>query len=101
MSDIAAVVVSGAVSLILLLSGLLLNRRLGLTDAQKAYVGTLEGMNDALEDQVRSLREELAGVKTSLEEAHKLIASLERQVRELTSENLDLRRRIDFPGRDR
>jgi predicted nuclease with TOPRIM domain len=100
-SDLYAVVVPVIVAFIIALSGAIAIRRYAgpaqqaLLVAQQALAETQKGRMQLLIDerselvaQVKALTIEITGLRTD-------VSSLERQLRELTKENLDLRRSLN------
>lgn len=70
------------------------NRKSGLSEAQEAYQGVLEGMNKTMTSRVSDLEKQVEKLVAKNEALETKVQDLEGQVRELTRENLDLSRRL-------
>lgn len=78
--------------------GYYFNRRSGLSDAQEAYQGVLEGMNKTMTNRVSDLERQVERLITRNEALEEKVGDLEGHVRDLTRENLDLARRLLAAG---
>jgi len=78
--------------------GYYFNRKSGLSDAQEAYQGVLEGMNKTMASRVADLEKQVEKLVAKNESLEAKVDDLEGQVRELTRENLDLSRRLIAAG---
>lgn len=78
--------------------GYYFNRKSGLSDAQEAYQGVLEGMNKTMTSRVSDLERQVERLIAKNESLEEKVDDLEGQVRELTRENLDLARRLLAAG---
>ncbi len=78
--------------------GYYFNRKSGLSDAQGAYQGVLEGMNKTMTSRVSDLERQVEKLITKNETLETKIDDLEGQVRDLTRENLELARRLLAAG---
>jgi chromosome segregation ATPase len=97
--EVIIVGVVGAVSAIVVQGlGFFFNRKAGLSEAQEAYQGTLEGMNRALGTRVDELEKTVVQLTEKNEKLEERVEDLTRQVRDLTVENLDLLRRLVDAG---
>jgi predicted RNase H-like nuclease (RuvC/YqgF family) len=97
--EVIIVGVVGAISAIIVQGiGFFLNRKSGLSEAQEAYQGTLEGMNKALGSRVTELEKTVTSLTEKNERLEERVEDLTRQVRDLTVENLDLLRRLVAAG---
>jgi predicted RNase H-like nuclease (RuvC/YqgF family) len=92
MEAIIVGVVGAVAAIVVQTIGFVLNRRSGLSEAQEAYQGTLEGMNKAMSTRVADLEKIVDRLSKQNEALEEKVEDLERQVRELTAENLELRR---------
>jgi hypothetical protein len=97
--EVIIVGVVGAISAVIVQGiGFFFNRKSGLSEAQEAYQGTLEGMNKALTGRVTELEKTVADLSHKNELLEQRVEDLTRQVRDLTVENLDLLRRLVDAG---
>lgn len=97
--EVIIVGVVGAISAVIVQGiGFFLNRKSGLSEAQEAYQGTLEGMNKALTGRVVELEKSVSELTHKNELLEQRVEELTRQVRDLTVENLDLLRRLVDAG---
>ena len=78
--------------------GYYFNRKSGLSDAQEAYQGVLEGMNKTMTSRVTDLERQVEKLVSKNEALETKVEDLESQVRELTRENLTLARRLIEAG---
>lgn len=78
--------------------GYYFNRKSGLSDAQEAYQGVLEGMNKTMTSRVAELERAVDKLVRKNEDLESKVDDLEGQVRDLTRENLDLARRLLAAG---
>lgn len=74
--------------------GFYFNRKSGLSEAQNAYQGVLEGMNKTMTNRVTELERSVEKLVTRNEVLEAKVDDLQGQVRDLTRENLDLARRL-------
>lgn len=74
--------------------GYYFNRKSGLSDAQEAYQGVLEGMNKTMTTRITDLERQVEKLVAKNEALEAKVDDLEGQVRDLTRENLDLARRL-------
>jgi chromosome segregation ATPase len=84
-----------------LLAGLtwLAARKSGLQPAQAALISTLQDNADALGEQVKILREQLAAEVEQRQALERKVARLREAVVDLASENAELRGRLGMPRR--
>ena len=93
--EVIVVGIVGAISALMVqVAGFWLNRKSGLSEAQEAYQGTLEGMNKTLGARITDLERQIGALEHRNELLENKVADLTRQVRDLTVENLQLLRRL-------
>lgn len=93
--EVFVVGIVGAISALLVqVAGFWLNRKSGLSEAQEAYQGTLEGMNKTYGTRITDLEKQIAVLEHRNQSLEAKVEDLTRQVRELTVENLQLLRRL-------
>lgn len=91
---IAGVIIAGIIQGI----GYYFNRKSGLGEAQSAYQGVLEGLNETMTSRVSDLEVQVSKLVETNERLESKIDDLEGQVRVLTRENYDLFRRLQDAG---
>jgi predicted nucleic acid-binding Zn-ribbon protein len=89
--DLAGVVVPVVVSTLVLVTGAWVTRRYS-GPAQQAYQSALTGRLDVLMAERDDCKKELARLRAEVDALHEKVTDLERQLRDLTAENLELRR---------
>lgn len=87
------IVVPVLVSVIVMAGGAFAVRRYA-GPAQAAYVSAVEGRLGILMRERDECKASLALMRAEIDALHAKITDLDRQIRELTTENLDMRRRI-------
>lgn len=92
-ADLAGVVVPVLVSVVVMAGGAFAVRRYA-GPAQAAYVSAIEGRLDILMRERDDCKNSMDRMRVEIEALHVKITDLDRQVRELTAENLEMRRRI-------
>lgn len=87
-------VIAGVVALLVQLVSLFLARKSGLTEEQRAYTTAMSSMNRAMHDRVGALEVDHESQLKQIEELEAKVHDLERQIRDLMAENLELRRQL-------
>lgn len=91
--SLTGVIAPVVVSTLVLVVGAFFTRRYA-GPAQQAYQSALTGRLDVLMAERNEARNEIEHLRAELEILRAKVVDLERQVRELTAENLEMRRRL-------
>lgn len=101
METIFAALLAAGAAIIVQIVAFVLNRKVGLTEAQEAYQDTLEGMNRALSGRVTELEKTVTDLAKKNSDLEEKVSDLTKQVRDLTVENLELLRKLLERGQPR
>lgn len=83
--------IPAALSLVTVLVGLWVNRRLGISDVNKEYVSSLKGLNDSYIEKLKLMEDDNTSIKALIQQNVIEITGLKKTVDDLKQENVDLR----------